>query len=327
MAGGPTSPELVIASCDSGALGSIGAAYLKPEEIEEFVSKVRNKTRRSLAINLFIPHTQPQISQGQLALALATTEKYRKQLGITAADLKAPYEENFHDQFETVLNLKPEVISFVFGLLIPEYIKEAKKKDIILIGTATTLEEALALQDSGVDAITLQGFEAGGHRGMFFPDVKDPEVLTFDLVERCDGKIKVPIIAAGGIMDSQDIQKLIIRGATAVQMGTAFLACEEAGTSGTYKRALLAARTRKTKMTTAFSGRWARGIENQFMLAMDSQPESILPFPAQNKFTRDLRTAALSKDNAEFLSLWCGSGQGELWTGSAEDLINNLFSN
>lgn len=115
------------------------------------------------------------------------------------------------------------------------------------------------------------------------------------------------------------------KGAQAVQMGTAFLACEEAGTSAPYRKALLLTKERKTKTTRAFSGRLARGMENRFMREMDVQPEAILPFPAQNKFTRDIRGASAKINSSEFLSLWCGTGQSELWTGSAQGLIDALF--
>lgn len=326
MAGGPSSPDLVIASCQAGALGSVSAAYLKPDAIENFVFAVREQTKNPILINLFIPQThQPHITNLQISKAIQATEKYRNQLNLSVPEVKSPYEEDFDQQFETVLKLKPEVFSFVFGLLKPEYIYAARRRNIFLIGTATTLDEALALQDSGVDAITLQGYEAGGHRGLFDATADDPKISMLDLLENCRTQIKVPLIAAGGIMKAADIQKILSVGADAVQLGTAFLACQEAGTSRAYRRALLAAPHRKTKITRAFSGRLARGIENRFMLEMDQNPSAILPFPAQNQFTRDIRTAAVKIDQSDFLSLWAGEGGGSLWTGSVADLIDQLF--
>lgn len=324
MAGGFSSPEFVIASSEAGALGSIGAAYSKPEVIETFVSKVRAQTEKPIAINLFIPAEEIFISELQISNAIAATEKFRTQLGLTKPILKPPYEENFDAQFEVVLKVKPEVFSFVFGLLKPEYVKAAKKENIFIIGTATTLAEALALQESGVDAITLQGIEAGGHRGLFDAREVDQEILTAELLKACVAKIKIPLIAAGGLMTSKDIRLILSLGARAVQMGTAFLACKEAGTSAAYRKALTGS-DRKTKTTRAFSGRLARGLENYFMIEMEKTREAILPFPAQNKFTRDIRNASANKEISDFLSLWAGTGQGELWLGSVAQLIEQLF--
>lgn len=326
MAGGPSSEEFVAASCEAGALGSVGAAYMNPQTLEVFVQKVRQKTQKPFAINLFIPHEEPRVSEWQWAHALQATEKFRRELALTPPVLEPPYEENFEAQFEMLLRLKPKVFSYVFGLLKPEYTQALKKEKILLLGTATTLEEALALQDSGADAVTLQGFEAGGHRGIFDPNEPDPAVPLGDLLGQCRDKLKIPLIAAGGIMNSADIQKTLAQGAHAVQMGTAFLACQEAGTSAPYKRVLLATAQRKTKTTRAFSGRWARGIENRFMLEMEMHPKSILPFQAQNKFTRDIRSASLKIDSSEFLSLWAGTGTGDLWTGSVTELVKRLFA-
>ncbi len=325
MAGGPTSPELVIASSEAGVLGSIGAAYYNRNEIEEFISKVRLQTQKPVAINLFIPHEEPQISESLISRAIKATEKFRQQLNLPQPSLLPPYEENFDEQFDTVLKLKPKVFSFVFGLLKPEYVQAARKEGILLIGTATTLEEALALQESKVDAITLQGFEAGGHRGIFNSTAADSEVSLLNLIDQCRDKIKIPLIAAGGLMNSNDIKAVLSRGAHAVQLGTAFLACKEAATSAPYRKALLATPDRRTKTTRVFSGRFARGIENLFMQEMEKHSDAILPFPAQNKFTRDIRGASLKNGLSGYLSLWAGTGQGELWTGSAGELIQRLF--
>ncbi|WP_413560838.1 NAD(P)H-dependent flavin oxidoreductase [Bdellovibrio sp. HCB209] len=323
MAGGPSSPELVVTSCEAGALGSIGAAYSNPQAIEEFVQKVRARTKKPIAINLFIPGREAVVSEEQLSKAIQATQTFRTQFSLPTPKLAPPYEEDFDAQFETVLKLKPEVFSFVFGVLSADYVKAAKKEGILLIGTATTVDEAQTLQDSGVDAITLQGVEAGGHRGVFDPDREDPNVGISELLKQSRSKIQIPLIAAGGIMTAQDVKSILSQGADAVQIGTAFLACQEAGTSQPYRMALGA--ERETKLTRAFSGRLARGIINSFMKELDQNPTAILPFQAQNKFTRDIRAASAKENSAECLSLWAGTGDGELWTGSAVDLIESLF--
>ncbi len=325
MAGGPTTPELVAESGRAGALGSFGAAYSNPSAIEAFSEKTRSLYDRSFLINLFVPQVGVKVDAPQLEKAIQATEGYRKELGLSAPTLVPPYEEDFQAQFEAVLRVRPAALSFIFGIPEARFITSAKNANVFLIGTATTLEEALALEASGMDAITLQGVEAGGHRGIFKADAQDEEVSTFDLLDACASKIKIPLIAAGGIMSREDIRRALTKGAQAVQMGTAFLACKEAGTSAPYRKKLLETSERTTRTTRAFSGRLARGIENRFMTEMEKRSEAILPFPAQNKFTRDLRNASTAKGLPDFLSLWSGTGAGELFTGPVSELISSLF--
>lgn len=321
MAGGPTTPELVIASCKAGALGSWGGAYMTGTDLISVVEKIRLQTRAPLNINLFIPDNTHRFELARIERAIEATARFRNELHLQRPEVKPPFEENFDKQFEAVLKLKPAVFSFVFGLLSGEKIREAREAGILVVGGATTVEEALAQEDSGVDAIVLQGFEAGGHRAILDPEASDPGISCLDLLAECSKRLELPLIAAGGIMNSENIRRALQAGAVAVQMGTAFLACREAGTSAPYRRALSA--KRNTKLTRAFSGRLARGIENRFM--SEVLPDSILPFPIQNKFTRDIRNASIKAGRSDYLSLWCGTGEGELWQGSAGDLIQSLF--
>ncbi|MGG6895312.1 MULTISPECIES: NAD(P)H-dependent flavin oxidoreductase [Rhizobium] len=326
MAGGPSSVDLVAAASAAGALGAMGGAYSNAAAIEAFAAQVRQRTDKPFSINLFIPHLIPEVAADRVERAVEATARYRRELEVPSPQLSPPYEEDFDAQFEAVLRVKPACFSFVFGLLAADHVSEAKKAGIPLIGTATTLDEARALEESGVDAVTLQGFEAGGHRGIFGAKAADPEIGIRDLLAQCVGTIRVPLIAAGGIMTGRDIRAALQAGAQAVQMGTAFLACIEAGTSAPYRKKLLETPERRTRTTRVFSGRFARGIENRFMIEMDGKPDAILPFPAQNKFTRDMRGASTTKGSADFLSLWSGTGKGELWQGSAADLIGRLFA-
>jgi nitronate monooxygenase len=325
MAGGPSSPELVIATCGAGAMGSIGAAYSKPSEIEEFTARVRAKTSAPIAINLFIPQDPPVVTERELLTAVTKTKKFRAELNLPTPELHPPYHENFDRQFEAVMKLQPALFSFIFGVLKPEYVSEAKKRKIALVGTATTLDEAISLQESGVDAIVLQGYEAGGHRGIFDSRAQDREMRLFDLLSVCRPQIRIPLIAAGGLMEATRVRQALAAGAEAVQLGTAFLCCQEAGTSAPYRSALMKTNDRFTRTTRAFSGRLARGIENRFMREMDLIPEGVLPFPVQNKFTGDIRREGAKQGRSDFLSLWAGQGRGAMWTGSAKGLIETLF--
>ena len=325
LAGGPSSPQLVAAASRAGALGSMGAAYSSPSGIAEFVAEVRKTTDRPFAINLFISHPPPKVLPEQVAQAIRRTERYRKELALPEPHLQSPKEADFDAQFEAVLRAKPAALSFIFGVLPRQHREAARKAGLFLIGAATTPEEARELEEAEVDAITLQGIEAGGHRAIFEPEAIDREIGVWDLLARCAPRAKVPLIAAGGIMTRDQIGLALERGAQAVQMGTAFLACKEAGTSTPYRAKLLESPVRKTKTTRVFSGRLARGMENRFLLEMESEPGGVLPFPAQNDFTRDLRNASVARGTAEFLSLWAGSGEGELWQGTAGELIARLF--
>jgi len=326
MAGGPSSPALVATASKAGALGSVGAAYQTPSAITEFAQQIRRQTDAPFAINLFVPHPQPMLGAHQIDSAIAATSIYRDELGLPTPVLSAPFEEDFELQFEAALRARPAAISFVFGVLPSHYMRMARAAGILLIGTATSLLEAKVLEESGVDAIVLQGFEAGGHRGVFDANGEDLEIGLFDLIAACRPAIARPLIAAGGIMNATDVRNALSTGVQAVQMGTAFLACIEAGTSAPYRARLLEHSIRRTKTSRVYSGRLARGIENRFMREMEQRMEAVLPFPAQNKFTRDLRAASAAKGCGDLLSLWSGSSPGSLWQGSARELIEDLFA-
>jgi nitronate monooxygenase len=325
MAGGPGTPELAAAVCNAGGLGALGVPYMKPPDIEKSTVRLRELTKHPFALNLFAPASEPTITTAALDRALKTTAKYRTELNLPTPTFAPPYAENFADQAAMVLKLKPAVLSFTFGRIPTELIKEFQKQKTLVIGTATTLQEALELQDDGVDAVCAQGFEAGGHRGIFDSKQDDPGIGVFELVHQCATKLQIPVIAAGGIMNAAGIAQALKAGAQVAQLGTAFLCCEEAGTSRAYRERLLAPH-KKTKLTRAFSGRLARGLENRFMQEMDAQPEAILEFPAQNSFTRDMRNASAKLNNGDFLSLWAGTNVDLIRQTTAKDLVAEIFA-
>ncbi len=321
LGGGPSTPELVTEVCNSGCFGFLGAAYLPPSELEETLIKLKKLTQRPFGVNLFVPCPTPVLDEQQIQKALSATYPFRQELNIEAPTIKPPYQEDFAKQFEVVLKYQPAVFSFTFGALDKHFINECRKRDILTIGNATNIEEGKILEASGVDAIVAQGVEAGGHRALFQPDQKDELLSTFVLTRLLSQELSVPIIAAGGIMDGQAIAAALILGAQAVQLGTAFLLCDEAGTSPAYREALLNAHKEKTILTKAFSGRWARGIENEFTKIMALQSDAILPFPAQNFLTRDIRKQAALSHQQEYLSLWAGQGYGLIRKCPAKKLI------
>lgn len=299
-------PALAAAASDAGALGSLACAYLTPEQIEKAGAETRGLTKHPFAMNLFVNVPAPAIDPARWRRAIEATRTYRDELGLNEPARPSSFHPDFEAQFKAVLKIKPAVFSFVFGLLDPQKIRACRQNGIATIGTATTIGEARLLEESGVDAIVAQGTEAGGHRGIFDPEAAEPGVTCLELTRACAGTLRVPVIAAGGIMDASDIRAALTSGADAVQMGTAFLLCKEAATEVPHRHALTRGGT--TSLTRAFSGRLARGVPNRFMLEIDAKPESILPFPVQNAFTRDIRNRAAERGDSDFMSLWAGAG-------------------
>jgi nitronate monooxygenase len=327
MGGGPTTPELVAGSSKAGALGTLAGAYLSPDDIVSAVQRVRNLTQRPFAINLFTAMPEVRMSDMQFKAAIEKTRPYRQELGLRDPELKPPLHPDFDRQFEAVLKSQPAAFSFIFGRLDRHYLVSCRAQGIYSIGTATTLEEGLILEEMGVDAVVGQGVEAGAHRGMFDATAMDSGVPAQTLTLALAKKLKIPVIAAGGFMNGRDISRALDNGAQAVQMGTAFLLCPEAGTSKPYREALLRHRSIPTQLTRAFSGRWARGLPNRFMKEIDSAPESILPFPLQNAFTRDIRAKSAQIGSADCLSLWAGAGVASIRADRpVEELIHTLLT-
>ena len=325
MAGGGDTPDLVAAVSNAGALGFIGAAYLTPEQIIATAATVRARTSQPFGINLFAP-VPASGSRGNPETMLARLGPYFKELGLHLPSLPKSAAISFNEQLAAALESGALVFSFTFGELPVSAIEAIKARKMFLIGTATTIEEAVALEKSGVDAIVAQGSEAGGHRGTFRTDFASGMVGSISLVPQMVDTVSIPIIASGGIMDGRGIVAALALGASAVQMGTAFLTCNEAGVPEAYKEAILTAREDQTRITRAFSGRAARGIVNRFMTEIESHDgdNAILPFPQQNLLTRTLRTEAAKQGRAEFLSLWAGQGVRLAHRQSATELIARL---
>jgi nitronate monooxygenase len=322
LAGGGDTPALVAAVSEAGGIGFIGAAYLAPRQIADAATAVRAATGRPFGINLFAPLPLPQSpDQGP---ALARVAPYFAELGLGPPAPVAAPTSSFAAQFAACLDSGATAFSFTFGLLPADAVAEIKRRGLFLIGTATTVEEAVALERGGVAAVIAQGSEAGGHRGSFAADFAAGMVGTTALVPQVADAVHVPVIASGGIMDGRGIAACLALGAGAVQMGTAFLTCDEAGVAPAYKDAILGARESETRVTRAFSGRPARGIVNRFMTEVERGDDAILPFPLQNSLTRPLRNAATQQGRAEFLSLWAGQGVRLARRQSAAALVQRL---
>jgi nitronate monooxygenase len=307
MAGGGDTAALTAAVSNAGGLGSIGAAYLTPEQIVERGRAVRRITARPFGINLFAPQTVPGVSEDAMRRAAGAVAGFYEELGLEPPVI-APAVSLFDDQLAACLETGAAVFSFTFGLLPRAAVETLHRRGLLVIGTATTVAEAKALAGLGVDAVVAQGAEAGGHRGTFLGEFADAMIGTMALVPQICDAVPVPVIASGGIMDGRGIAAALALGAAAAQLGTAFLTCEESGVAAAYRAAILAASEDQTRLTRAFSGKPARGIVNRFLAGMEPHGDAVLPFPLQNALTRPLRNEAVKRNCADYLSLWAGQG-------------------
>jgi nitronate monooxygenase len=323
MGGGPSTPELVAAVSNAGGLGSLAAAYSNAERIEQDIAAVRKLTSRPFAVNLFSPQAQLPLNDGVKAVA-DFLRPYHERLGLKAPELPQKPIEDFNEQLDAVAKASPPIVSFTFGLLPAKASDRLKSQGTYLMGTATTVDEATQLEQAGVDAVIAQGSEAGAHRGTFAVPSEEALIGTVALVPQVVDAVRVPVIASGGIMDGRGLVAALALGASAVQMGTAFLACKEAGTSATYRDALMRGRGDATTLTRAFSGRMARGLSNEFIEKWNTAAMEHLPYPWQNAFTQPMRRAATAAKQAGLLSLWAGQGVGMLRETTAEQLMRQL---
>jgi nitronate monooxygenase len=305
MAGGVTTPELVAAVAEAGALGSIGAPNYTAAEIAAAAAGVRRLTARPFALNLFMPVPRAEPDAAAIARVEPILAGFRAELGLPAAPPPRPLEE-FDAQFEAVLAARPPVFSFTLGLLDRDRLRALHAQGAFVIGTANTADEAVALEETGVDAICAQGAEAGGHRGSFLRPPDDSMVGLVALVRQVVRRVRVPVLAAGGIMDGRGIAAALALGAQAAQLGTAFLSCPEAGTSPGHREALASADARQTVVTRAFSGRHGRAIRNRFTDAFAGI--DVPPFPAFLAMTADIRAAAVEQGRRDLMPMWAGQG-------------------
>ena len=323
MGGGPSTPELVAAVSNAGGLGSLGAAYLSPAQIADAIQRIRALTSKPFNINLFAGGYADAV-RVDTASMLALVSQVHQELGLAPPALPPLAKIPFAEQFEAVLEALPPIFSFTFGIPSRADIARLKSSRVIILGTATTPAEARLLEQAGVDAVVAQGSEAGAHRGTFAGSFEAAMVPTLDLVRRSVGAVSVPVIAAGGLMDGRDIVAALAAGASAAQLGTAFLTTPESGASELHKRTLLATAKDTTVLTRAFSGRPARGLVNAFTELLATQPEAILPFPLQNDLTKTMRAAAAKRGDARYVALWAAQGVARVRELPAGELVQRL---
>lgn len=324
MAGGATTPELVAAVCNAGALGSFAAATLAPQAIRVGVKRIRELTDRPFGVNLFVLQA-PQPDPAAIARANLLLAPFRAELGLPqAAPPLARYCEDPQEQFEALVEARPALASFAFDVHGAAQVERLHAAGCLVAGSATNVAEARAWESAGADFICAQGIEAGGHRGTFIGSVEDSLIGCMALVPQIVDAVRLPVIAAGGIMDGRGIAAALMLGAAAAQMGTAFLNCVESGIHPAWKAALRGAGDTATRVTLAFSGRMARGINNDFMRRMAAHQEEVPAYPVQNALTGEMRAAAARQNQAQYMSLWAGQGVALARTLGAAELIDTL---
>lgn len=308
MAGGATTPALVAAVSEAGGLGTLAAAMLTPAQIRDALAAIRARTGRPFAVNLFVQDT-PQPAQDEIDTAWKLLEAPLRAQGVAPA-LPARWCEDYLAQLDVVLEQPPAFISFTFGLPPPAVLARCREAGVGIIGTATTVAEGLAWQAAGATAVCAQGAEAGGHRGGFSSALGDGMIGLVALVPQMADALSLPVIAAGGVMDGRGIAAALLLGASAVQMGTAFLGCPESGIAAVWKQALANARDDATRVTRGLTGRPARGLFNAFIADMVPHERAVPAYPVQNALTATIRQAAARRQDPQYLSLWAGQGVG-----------------
>lgn len=306
MAGGPTTVDLVVAVSEAGGLGSLGAAYMQPEALQETIREIRSRTERPFAVNIFAETAKDDF--GRIEEVQNVLNAFRQELKIGEADAPFSSPDWSREQFDICIAEGVPVISTAFGSLPAERMEMAKQHGIKTITMVTTVEEAKQAEREGADAVVAQGSEAGGHRSTFSLEAHPDGALVglMALVPQIVDAVKIPVIAAGGIADGRGLVASLALGAAGVQIGTRFLCTAESGAHPAHKGAIFESDEESTIITKSFSGRPARGIRNRFITEFEEAGCEPLLFPSQNTVTKDIRAAAARQGNPQFMSLWAG---------------------
>jgi nitronate monooxygenase len=326
--GGLSSAELVAAVSNQGGLGGYGAYTLSPLEIIEINNKIKAATNRAYNINLWVSDTDApvgSVTDEQYEQAAKIFKPYFDELGIALPGKPAPFASRFENQVQTLLDIRPKVFSFVFGIPSAGILEECRKLNIKTVGAATTLDEALTIEAAGVDMIIASGFEAGGHRPSFLAPAEQSITGTFVLLQLIKEKIKTPVIAAGGIANGKGIAAALMLGADGVQVGTAFLACEESGALPIHRQMLFSDSAKYTTLSRAFTGRLGRGITNRLLKDVAGKEKQLFPFPFQTTFMSTLRKAALDQEKWDMMMFWSGQIAPVLKHRKATALMQSLI--
>jgi nitronate monooxygenase len=327
--GGFRSQRLTAAVSNYGGLGSFGAHGLEPSAIKDVIAELRSMTDKPFAMNLWVSMEDEGAKRSDEAAfrrSLAPLAPLIESLGGALPSYEPYSPTSFEEQVRVLIDAKAPAFSFIYGIPPREILDECRAQGIVLIGAATTPDEAIELQKANVDVIVASGFEAGGHRGSFLRPAEDSLTGTLSLVPQVADVVSAPVVAAGGIADARGIAAAFALGAEGVQIGTAFLACEESGASAAHREALLSGKAGKTALTRGFTGRLARGIKNQLLDAMNAPGVEILPYPLQRFLVRNISAPAEKSGRAALIPMWAGQSGNLAHHTSATEIMDALVS-
>lgn len=302
---GATTPEMVAAVCNAGGLGSLAAAMMAPDEIRDAIRQVKALTTRPFAVNLFALD-QPTFSPDEVRRGQALFAAFRAELGLAEPPLPNRMMQSFDEQIEAILPESIPIFSFTFGIPAPHQVKRLKQAGMLLIGTATTPDEGVALEQAGIDFISAQGYEAGGHRGSFLKPFDESQYGTMALVPLLVDRLSIPVIAAGGIMDGRGIAAALMLGASAAQLGTAFLAATESIANPAHKAMLARASDVGTTITNVLTGRPVRGLRNRMIETLSPHRAEVPPYPLPLALGGSIYKKAREEGLTDYMPMWSG---------------------
>ncbi|KAA3440805.1 nitronate monooxygenase [Rufibacter hautae] len=325
---GVTTPEMVASAAKTGCLGSLPLGDLPPDKCAELIRATKQLSRRPFTVNLFANEI-PEVTYALQARYEATKQfiqSLAQQHGIEVVlpDFAELSVKSYHEQVDAILAENCKVVSFTFGNLDNQVIQKFKDNDITTIGTCTSLQEAQILENAGIDIICVQGIEAGGHRGSFAKNYL-PEIGGISLFSQVYEAVNVPLIYAGGISNAKTLLAARTLGAQGFQIGSLLLGSAESALRAFEKEKLRKVTESEIVLTRSFSGRYARGIRNAFIEAVENT-EYILPYPYQNKLTTALRKASKAHENLDFVSIWVGQSITDYSSLSTSEILENLIA-
>jgi nitronate monooxygenase len=321
MAGGPGTPELAAAVSNAGGLGMVAGGYLTAEQFADDIAKARAATTGPVGVNLFVP--QPSVADWvQLEYYAEDLEEVAEHYRVEVGHPVHGDDDDWQRKLEVVADVRPEMVSFTFGAPPPDVVRMLSAQGLLVSVTVTSAYEAGVAIAAGADNLVVQGPAAGGHRGTFAPDMEPGSESLHQLLDRIGSAHDVPLIAAGGLSTVEQIAAVLRRGAVAAQIGTALLLSDEAGTHPAYRVALKNPEFDSTVVTRAFSGRYARGLANNFTRLLDHVAP--LGYPEVNQMTKPIRAAAIEMEDPHGTNLWAGEGYRQTRSGSAADIVTAL---
>ncbi|MDE1151093.1 MAG: nitronate monooxygenase [Micavibrio sp.] len=319
---GVSTPALAAAVSNAGGLGAVAAGAMAPDALHRMMSEVQALTACAVNLNLFVQRREA-VDRDVVIEAVKKLRPWRDRVGLNPHQtLPAEWYADFDGQLQAAIDCRPAVVSFTFGCLTDDEVERLHRADIFVIGTATTPAEVAQCFAVDVDAVCIQGIEAGGHRGSFTPEAQLRGLPMEELLRDALSLTCRPVIAAGGIMTGADIRGVMNMGAAAAQLGTAFLLTPEAATNAPWRERLKAGG--ETRLTRAFSGRYARGIVNAYMDEMLEVEQQLPAYPVMNVLTGEIRAAAAKMGNSDCLSLWASTRLKDVRELPAADIIARL---